>query len=277
MNLFQKYKYRLLSIFTICLVFVGFNYYLEMFFENSPDVEIYPKFLTALPILAIYIVPVIFLLRFLIKRFNVPMNVVGLSLILGFSICSYLGGEGNSLLSLLWLSVDPTKKLITDWGPALTAPFAEEFAKGFVVLLVYLLCKKFSLKTAFVCSFISGLCFQISEDIAFIFNTTVGGETSGFAQAFERVSYALGSHTVFTILVGVGLVVLLNKDTAVSKLKAVIWMICAVVLHFFWNSPFEGKWIIPLLGAIGLNLAYYVFTVVDSLDENDRIALENNR
>lgn len=74
---------------------------------------------------------------------------------------------------------------------------------------------------------------------------------------------------IFTILFGVGLIALIKRESAISKCKTIFWIISAITLHFFWNSPLKGEWIIPLLGSIGLNLAYNVFTNVDKLGEND--------
>ena len=269
-KLMENYKYKLLVILTLSLVFTGFNYYFNLFFKDTKNnIERFPIFLLSITIILFYIIPVIFLLRYLIKRLNISRHVVALSLILGFSICNLLGSEGNSLLSLILLSLNPPSHIVADWGASIIAPIAEEFSKAFVVLLVYFLCGKISLKTAFVCSFISGLGFQVSEDLAFIHEATFGNEISGFEQAFERVSYALGTHMIFTILFGVGLIALIKRESAISKCKAIFWIISAITLHFFWNSPLKGEWIIPLLGSIGLNLAYNVFTNVDKLGEND--------
>ena len=269
-NLLENYKYRLLVILTLSLIFTGFYYYFDIFSKDNKNIGHFPEFLLSITIIFFYVIPVVFLLRYLIKRLDVSRQAVMLSLILGFSACSLLGSEGNSLLSLILLSLNLPSHIIADWGSAITAPFAEEFAKGFVVVLVYFLCRKISLRTAFVCSLISGLGFQVSEDLAFIHGAAFGEGTSGFEQAFERVSYALGTHMVFAILFGVGVIALINKESGISGHKAVFWIVSSITLHFIWNSPLKGEWVIPLLGSIGLNLAYNVFTTVDRLDNNDK-------
>ncbi|MFS5832886.1 hypothetical protein SS771_00610 [Streptococcus agalactiae] len=75
----------------------------------------------------------------------------------------------------------------------------------------------------------------------------------------------------FAIVFGVGLIALLKKETSIPKSKALFFIIAPIVLHFAWNSPLEGDWVTPLFGSINLCLAYYVFTLVDSLDEGDKI------
>ena len=111
------------------------------------------------------------------------------------------------------------------------------------------------------------------EDWAYIFQSTFGETNTGFAIAFERVANALGGHMAFSILFGVGLIALIKKAPALSGLKAVCLLLAPVLIHFIWNSPLEGDWVFPLLGSINLNLAYYAFTLVKNLDEEDRLAV----
>ena len=63
-----------------------------------------------------------------------------------FTLPIYLGGEGNYLISSALFSLKVPEEIINSWGAALTAPFAEEVAKGAVVLLIYWLCRGISLK-----------------------------------------------------------------------------------------------------------------------------------
>ncbi len=271
---FEKYKYKLLTVLAVCLVFTGFNYIFEGFFKDNQNPEHYPIFLLCITVIGFYVVPLYFGIKYLIKRFNVSINMIGLSMILGFTACAYLGGEGNTLLSMFWLTIDPARHFINDWGAALTAPFAEELAKGFVVLLVFWLCKKMSLKAAFVCSLIVGLGFQVPEDMLYIYNSIFFNNVSGFVTAFERVAPALGTHMIFTGMFGVGCIALIKNSTAISKTRAIFYMFSAIGLHFMWNSPFEWQWLTPVLGSIGLYIVYDLFTIVDKLDDNDQI-IEN--
>lgn len=263
--------HRLLIIITVALVFVSFRDYFIQFAEEGKAVELFPSFLTASSIVSLYAVPIAFLIYYLVKKLNVSGKVVLLSFILGFTLPLYLGSQGNSLISYFLFSIKAPQELLDVWGAALTAPFAEEIAKGTVVILVYLLCKGISLKEAFMSGMISGFGFQVLEDWAYIFQSTFGETNSGFLIAFERVSNALGSHMAFGIVFGVGLIALIKKSSAISRLKAFCFVIVPVILHFVWNSPIEGDWVFLLLGSIALNLAYYVFTNVNHLDENDNI------
>ncbi len=272
----QTNRRRLLVIITVALVFVSFRDFFIQFAEKDKAVALFPSFLAASGMVSLYAVPIAFLIYYLVKKLNVSGNVVILSFILGFTLPLYLGSQGNSLISYFLFSIQAPQEFLDAWGAALTAPFAEEIAKGTVVLLVYILCKGISLKEAFVSGMISGFGFQVLEDWAYIFQSTFGETNSGFLTAFERVSNALGSHMAFGIVFGVGLVALIKKGSSISRLKSCCFMIAPVILHFIWNSPLEGEWIFLLLGGINLNLAYYAFTTVNHLDENDKPLVNNS-
>lgn len=267
----DNYGYKSLVITTVALVFVSFRDFFIQFAEEDKAAALFPSFLTASSIVLLYAIPVIILIRYLINYLNISKRVVLLSFILGFTLPLYLGSQGNALISYILFSINAPQEFLDAWGAALTAPFTEEIAKGAVVLLVYLLCKGVSLKDAFVSGMISGFGFQVLEDWAYIFQSTFGETNSGFSIAFERVSNALGSHMAFGIVFGVGLIALIKKTAAISRLKAIFFIAAPVLLHFIWNSPLEGDWVFLLLGSINLNLAYYAFTNVNRFDENDNL------
>lgn len=269
----NNYGHKLLVIITVALVFVGFRDYFSQFAEKDKAAALFPAFLTASGTVLLYAVPIAFFIRYSVNRLKVSGKVVLLSFILGFTLPLYLGSEGNSLISYFLFCIKVPQEILDSWGAALTAPFTEEIAKGAVVLLVYLLCRGISLKEAFVSGMISGFGFQVLEDWAYIFQSTFGETNSGFSIAFERVSNALGSHTAFGVVFAVGLIALIKKSTAISGLKAFGFILTPVIIHFVWNSPLEGDWVFPLFGSINLNLAYYAFTIVDRLDENDNILI----
>ncbi len=262
---------KLPVIITAALVFVGFHDYFIQFSEGNKPAALFPAFFAAAGAVLLYAVPVAFFIRYLARRLKVSGKVVLLSAILGFTLPLYLGSQGNSLISIVLFQLNVPKEILESWGAALTAPFAEEIAKGAVVLLVYFLYRKISLKDAFVAGMISGFGFQVLEDWAYIFQGTFGESNIGFSTAFERIAAALGGHMAFSIMFAVGLIALIEKGAEISKLKAFLLMAAPVVLHFVWNSPLDGDWVVPLLGSINLNLAYYVFTIVEHLDEKDNL------
>ena len=272
-NMNTSFGRRLLIVATLALVFMSFRDYVIQFSEGDQPAALYPSFLMASAMVLLYAVPIAFFIQYLAKRLAVSGKVLLLSYILAFTLPLYLGGQGNSLISYALFSLKVPDEILNAWGAALTAPFAEEVAKGAVVLLVYWLCRGISLKEAFIVGMISGFGFQVLEDWAYIFQSTFGETNTGFAIAFERVANALGGHMAFSILFGVGLIALIKKAPALSGLKAVCLLLAPVLIHFIWNSPLEGDWVFPVLGSINLNLAYYAFTSVKNLDEEDRLVV----
>ncbi len=271
MNSFrEKYGYRLLVILTAALIFLGFQDYFIQFAEKEKSVDLFPSFLNAAATVLIYAIPLALFIWYLARRWAVRGQVVLLSSILAFTLPLYLGSQGNSLISLLLFALKVPMEVLDAWGAALTAPFAEEIAKGAVVLLVFGLCRGISLREAFISGMISGFGFQVLEDWAYIFQATFGEENLGFSIAFERLSNALGSHTAFGIVFGMGLIALLNRPGGISKGKAIFLLLAPVALHFAWNSPLDGDWVVPLFGSININLAYYAFTLVEALEVPDQ-------
>ncbi len=270
------YGRNLLIIITLALVFIGFNDYFYQFAEKDKSQALFPTFLIASSVVFLYAIPVALFIFYLVKRLNVSGKIVLLSIILGFTLPLYLASQGNSLISLFLFSINVPKEILSKWGAALTAPFTEEIAKGSVVLLTYFFCKKISLKDAFISGMISGFGFQVLEDVAYIFQSTFGKTNTGFSIAFERLSNALGSHMAFGVVFGVGIIALIKRGSSIPKSKALFFLIAPIVLHFVWNSPLEGDWVTPLFGSINLCLAYYAFTFVDSLDENEETIIESD-
>lgn len=269
MNKFiNKYGRKLLTIITVALIFISFHDYFSQFSEGKRSAMLFPSFFMASSITLLYVIPILYLIFYLVKRLNISKDIVLISFILGFTLPLFLASEGNSLISLFLFSMGVSHEILNNWGAALTAPFTEEISKGAVVFLIYFLFKKISLKETFIVGLISGFGFQVLEDIAYIFQSTFGNTNSGYSIAFERVSNAFGSHITFGIVFGIGLIALINKNSGISKLKAFFFIISPITIHFIWNSPLEGNWVSPLFGSINLILAYCAFKTVDRLNEN---------
>lgn len=266
-SLIKNYAYKLLLILSISLIFMGFRDYFVQFSEGNRAVELFPSFFLAASMVLIYAIPFTFLIFYLAKKLSVSKNVLILSYIFAFTIPLYLGSEINSSISFVLFSLKVPQSILDNWGAALTAPFAEELAKVFVVVLVYFICKDISLKEAFISGMISGFGFQVLEDIAYIFQSSFSENNEGFKIAFERISNALGTHIAFSILCAVGIISLMKKSKYISKLKAILFILIPVAIHFIWNSPLEGAWVFPLFGSINLNLVYYAFISIKDLEE----------
>ncbi|HEM2832808.1 PrsW family glutamic-type intramembrane protease [Streptococcus suis] len=235
-----KHKMKLLIFLAVWSFFSGCKVLLTFFGKPDGMDGKYPLFFLTISLVALYVFPMILIIRYIAKRFDISKKVIHLSWILGITASFYFSGLGQTLLGAFWLFiVKPPQTFIQNWGAAVTAPFHEEFGKGLVVLLVLLLLKKLTLKNAVVSGMIVGLSFQIIEDGLYVFQQIFKSKADGFATLIERMLHAGGTHWAFSLAFAVGLVALVSKNSGMSKKQGFFWMLMAVLAHFFLNTPFN--------------------------------------
>ncbi|MGX1809264.1 PrsW family intramembrane metalloprotease [Nocardia sp. NPDC055321] len=145
-----------------------------------------------------------------------------------------------------------------DWGAGLAAPFTEETAKGFGLLLFIALAPRL-IRTAFdgfIVGAFLGLGFEIIEDIAYGMNA--GASQFGANQVDAslstvvlRVLTGATGHLLYTALFCAGLVYLLGRPAEPRRIgRGLGLIVIAMLLHGFWDSManFAGD---SSLGAIG--------------------------
>ncbi|MET8652565.1 PrsW family intramembrane metalloprotease [Nocardia aurea] len=131
-----------------------------------------------------------------------------------------------------------------DWGAGLAAPFTEETAKGFGLLLLIALAPRL-VRTAFdgfILGAFLGLGFEIIEDIAYGMNS--GASQFGANQVdaslqtvFLRVATGASGHILYTALFCAGLVYLLGRPAEPRRAgRGLLLMATAMVLHGLWDS-----------------------------------------
>lgn len=131
-----------------------------------------------------------------------------------------------------------------DWGPGLAAPFVEETAKGFGLLLIIALAPRL-IRTAFdgfIVGAFLGLGFEIIEDIAYGMNS--GASQFGANQVDAsmgtvvlRVATGATGHLLYTALFCAGLVYLLGRPAEPRRVGRGVGLIAvAMLLHGFWDS-----------------------------------------
>ena len=237
----------------------------------------YPLFFLTISLVALYVIPMIFLIRYLAKRFEISKKVVHLSWVLGITASYYFSGIGQTLLGAFWLLVvKPPQSFIDAWGAAVTAPIHEEVGKGLVVLLVLLLFKQLNLKNALVSGLIVGLSFQVVEDCVYTFQQMFTAKTDGFATLIERIVHAGGTHWTFSLVFAVGMVAILSKNSGLSKKQGWFWLSMAVLAHFLLNTPFNAGLtsdtaeVTILMLCFNLCLAIAAFLTVDKLEAHSK-------
>lgn len=269
----EKHKMKLIIFLAVWGFFSGCKILLAFFGKPNGMEAKYPLFFLTISLVALYVIPMIFLIRYLAKRFEISKKVVHLSWVLGITASYYFSGIGQTLLGAFWLLVvKPPQSFIDAWGAAVTAPIHEEVGKGLVVLLVLLLFKKLNLKNALVSGLIVGLSFQVVEDCVYTFQQMFTAKTDGFATLIERIVHAGGTHWTFSLVFAVGMVASLSKNSGLSKKQVWFWLSMAVLAHFLLNTPFNAGLtsdtaeVTILMLCFNLCLAIAAFMTVDRIE-----------
>ena len=273
----DKHKIKLLIFLAVWGFFSGCKILLTLFGKPNGMEAKYPLFFLTISLVSLYVIPMIFLIRYLAKRFEISKKVVHLSWVLGITASYYFSGIGQTLLGAFWLLVvKPPQSFIDAWGSAVTAPIHEEVGKGLVVLLVLLLFKKLNLKNALVSGLIVGLSFQVVEDCVYTFQQIFTAKTDGFATLIERIVHAGGTHWSFSLVFAVGMVAILTKNSGLSKKQGWFWLSMAVLAHFLLNTPYNAGLtsdtaeVTILMLCFNLCLAIAAFMMVDKLEAHSK-------
>ena len=273
----DKHKIKLHIFLAVWGFFSGCKILLIFFGKPNGLEAKYPLFFLTISLVSLYVIPMIFLIRYLVKHFEISKKVVHLSWVLGITGSYNFSGIGQTLLGAFWLLVvKPPQSFIDAWGAAVTAPIHEEVGKGLVVLLVLLLFKKLNLKNALVSGLIVGLSFQVIEDCVYTFQQMFTAKTDGFATLIERIVHAGGTHWTFSLVFAVGMVAILSKNSGLSKKQGWFWLSMAVLAHFLLNTPFNAGLtsdtaeVTILMLCFNLCLAIAAFLTVDKLEAHSK-------
>ena len=159
-----------------------------------------------------------------------------------------------------------------DWGAGLTAPFTEELAKGFGVLLLIGLAPRL-VATAFdgfVLGAFIGLGFQILEDIQYALGSA--GEQFGanavdnaMSTILMRMAFGVAAHILYSAVFCTGLVYFLGRPAEPRRRgRGLLLMGTAMLLHGLWDNigGIAGStgYLIPLLWVVVIGLAFFTVT-----------------
>ncbi|MGZ5213789.1 MAG: PrsW family intramembrane metalloprotease [Actinomycetota bacterium] len=194
-------------------------------------------------LLALYALPVLFLVYVLDLYEREPLSLVIGALLWGAVAATTLSGSANDGWGLVVARVGGPE-FAARWTAALTAPFVEEILKGLGVVLIYLIAPdEFDdMMDGFVYGAVCGLGFAVVEDV-FYFMGVFGGQPNGVLRGFfvRVVASGLYSHVLYTGLVGMGIGYLVSRRhrrPLKRRLTVVVGLSAAAILgHFLWNSP----------------------------------------
>ncbi len=194
-------------------------------------------------LLALYALPVLFLVYVLDLYEREPLSLVIGALLWGAIAATTLSGFANDGWGLVVARVGGPE-FAARWTAALTAPFVEEILKGSGVVLIYLIAPdEFDdMMDGFVYGAVCGLGFAVVEDV-FYFMGVFGGQPEGVLQGFfvRVVASGLYSHVLYTGLVGMGIGYFVSRRFQRPLRRRVVVLAglsaTAVLGHFLWNSP----------------------------------------
>lgn len=253
-------------VILLSLATIGTSFEFQSFIYTRAKTETYLVTLVSILLLAIYVIPYLFLIQHFRKKWEISLQAWFTMLIFALFSEGWLAGYGNEFVSrTVWYHILP-KSIYKAWESALSAPFVEESLKLLVALLLMLLIGIWNKRAAFLTGFTVGLGFQFMEDIAYILETSLSSKHGDLTIAFERISGAFSSHAFYTSIVTLGWYLLLSKTSKLPKAKIYLYAVGPLLLHILWNSPLGDTWLLGQFSVFGiLNSIILVLIFLDAI------------
>lgn len=176
-----------------------------------------------------YIIPAIFLIQFLGRKYQVKPLVLVFALIGGFFITGWwLAGYANTF-SHEWVTARlSSKNFFYRFEDAIMAPLVEEPLKlAAFIFAVYVVPTK-SYRGLLLVAITAGLGFQISEDFSYILSDLPDGFSYTISGILGRTIGAVSSHWLYTSFLAMGLVLIwCSRQKLISSKYSLIGMLYA--------------------------------------------------
>ena len=238
----------------IWFVLVAYGFTFELTGLSSLEISAgqFMSVFVAIAVIALYALPAVWSVFAFSKTWQLDKGLLFFSLLTGLFITGWLASFGNELLGQFWKTI-LSKSVYEDWEAALTAPLVEEGLKTFFALFSLYFWQVFDKKSAFMSGLLTGLGFQIVEDIAYIGSETAIDVNSAIPVALSRLEGLLSSHYLYSALLTLGLYLVFSKAKDLPAWKKYLWVTAPLVLHFIWNSPLNvGGFVSALLTGFSL-------------------------
>ena len=263
----------------ILLMCIGLQYETLYYTDGSMSGIEYGVMGLSILIALLYIVPAIYFLYRIGKRWETPKKALTLSLLGGLFISGWLSSFANTYIHNLLTDLFPDSSFLNALENAIVAPLVEEPLKLLPLAFVLYLIPVKKLKSVFLMGIASGLGFQIIEDISYIRTDLSEGLAYTLSRILERVTSAIASHWTFSGLAILGIYLLYRAyrgQKAMIK-SGFIYLGLAFGTHFLFNSPIveletEVPLAFPLVTAITLYSFYKAVHFVDK--HNDMLTKE---
>ena len=272
-------KKNIILFVFILLMCIGLQYETLYYIDGSMSGTEYGVMGLSILIALLYIVPAIYFLYRIGKRWETPKKALTFSLLGGLFISGWLSSFANTYIHNLLTDLFPDSSFLNALENAIVAPLVEEPLKLLPLAFVLYLIPVKKLKSVFLMGIASGLGFQIIEDISYIRTDLSEGLAYTLSRILERVTSAIASHWTFSGLAILGIYLLYRAyrgQKAMIK-PGFIYLGLAFGTHFLFNSPIveletEVPLAFPLVTAITLYSFYKAVHFVDK--HNDMLNKE---
>ena len=272
-------KKNIIVFVFILLMCIGLQYETLYYIDGSMSGTEYGVMGLSILVALFYMVPAIYCLYRIGKRWGTSKKALTLSLLGGLFISGWLSSFANTYIHNLLTDLFPDSSFLNALENAIVAPLVEEPLKLLPLAFVLYLIPVKKLKSVFLMGIASGLGFQIIEDISYIRTDLSEGLAYTLSRILERVTSAIASHWTFSGLAILGIYLLYR---AYRGQKAMIkpgfsYLGLAFGTHFLFNSPIveletEVPLAFPLVTAITLYSFYKAVHFVDK--HNDMLTKE---
>ena len=272
-------KKNIIVFVFILLMCIGLQYETLYYTDGSMSGIEYGVMGLSILIALLYIVPAIYFLYRIGKRWETSKKALTLSLLGGLFISGWLSSFANTYIHNLLTDLFPDSSFLNALENAIVAPLVEEPLKLFPLAFVLYLIPVKKLKSVFLMGIASGLGFQIIEDISYIRTDLSEGLAYTLSRILERVTSAIASHWTFSGLAILGIYLLYRayRGQKVMIKPGFSYLGLAFGTHFLFNSPIveletEVPLAFPLVTAITLYSFYKAVHFVDK--HNDMLTKE---
>ena len=249
---------------------IGLQYETLYYIDDSMSGTEYGVMGLSILVALFYMVPAIYCLYRIGKRWETSNKALTLSLLGGLFISGWLSSFANTYIHNLLTDLFPDSSFLNALENAIVAPLVEEPLKLLPLAFVLYLIPAKKLKSVFLMGIASGLGFQIIEDISYIRTDLSEGLAYTLSRILERVTSAIASHWTFSGLAILGIYLLYRAyrgQKAMIK-PGFIYLGLAFGTHFLFNSPIveletEVPLAFPLVTAITLYSFYKAVLFVD--------------
>ena len=267
-------KKNIIVFVFILLMCIGLQYETLYYIDGSMSGAEYGVMGLSILVALFYMVPAIYCLYRIGKRWETSKKALTLSLLGGLFISGWLSSFANTYIHNLLTDLFPDSSFLNALENAIVAPLVEEPLKLLPLAFVLYLIPVKKLKSVFLMGIASGLGFQIIEDISYIRTDLSEGLAYTLSRILERVTSAIASHWTFSGLAILGIYLLYR---AYRGQKAMIkpgfsYLGLAFGTHFLFNSPIveletEVPLAFPLVTAITLYSFYKAVHFVDKYND----------